>query len=230
MYLHEVDGESKVTVLVGIGSQILAFDTKIEEVSENGILTEPICRDGKLVGFRTQGLVIRIQVTNASDGKVYEFSNVEILNVKTRDQKSHHRMSAKLEGKIVNRRSAVRVWLGYDAVVQIGTNRTAHEVIIKDISVSGISFVFDHSIKAEVGETVHVTFKDVGAKTKFSLGAVIVRMEELDGGKTLAGCRLNQESNAISKYVNDKQREKLRASRTVTVTDKPLAKERMPDS
>lgn len=222
MYLHEVDGESKVTVLVGIGSQTLTFDTKVEEVSDSGVLTEPILREGKMVGFRTPGLIIRIQVINDSDGKVYEFSNVEILNVKTKDQKSHHRMSTKFEGKIVNRRSAVRVWLGYDAVVQIGTNRTAHEVILKDISVSGISFIFDHSIKAEIGDTVHIAFKDVEAKTKFSLGASIVRMEELEGGKTLAGCRLNQESNAISKYVNDKQREKLRSSRSVA--DKPPTK------
>ena len=215
MYLHEIDGDSKVTVLVGIGNQTLSFDTKVEEVSDNGILTEPIYSDEKLVGFRSEGLVIKIQVINSTDGKVFEFGNVDILNVKTRDQKIHHRMSTKLEGKRVNRRNAVRVWLGYEGTVQVGGARALHDVIVKDISVSGVSFIFDRSLKVEMGDTVHLSFRDAEENTKFSLGATVVRLEELDGNRTLVGCTLNQESNAVSRYVNEKQREKLRASRTV---------------
>lgn len=95
MLLEELDVGSKITILVGIGSQTLAFDSVVEEPSDNGILTTPVYRNDKLVGFRTKGLVIRIQVTNASDQKVYEFANVEILNVKTQDEQIHHKMICK---------------------------------------------------------------------------------------------------------------------------------------
>lgn len=219
MLLEELDVGSKMTILVGIGNQTLAFDTMLEETSENGmVLTSPVYRNDKLVGFRTKGLVIRLQVNNISDNKVYEFSNVEILNVKTKDQHIHHRMVCKNPGKQINRRTAVRVWIGLDGIAQIGMNRTAYNVLVKDISVSGISFIFHKDMQVEPGTMTHITFHDSTARTHFSLGAIIVRKEELEDGRVLYGCRLNQESSAIAKYVNDKQREKLKATRTVGKT------------
>ena len=205
MFLHELDIESKVTILVRIGSQTLAFDTKVEDLTEDGILTEPIYRNDKLVGFKTKGLIITLQICNASDQKVYEYTNVEILNVKTRDGKVHHKMTCKTAGRQINRRTAVRVWIGLEGVAQSGSNRTADNVIVKDMDVSP-------------GTMVHITFHDTEAKVKFSLGAIIVRVAEMEDGRVLYGCRLNQESPAISKYVTDKQREKLKASRTVGTT------------
>ena len=223
MYLHEVEIGSKITILVGIGSQTLSFDTVVEEPAENGILSEPVYRDDKLVGFRTKGLVIRLHVANASDQKVYEFINVEILNVKTADEKIHHKMICKTEGRQINRRTAVRVWLGLDGIAQIGLNHQAYEVMVKDISVSGISFIFHKDMDVEPGTISHITFHDTDARVKFSLSAIIVRKAVMEDGKVLYGCKLNQESPAIVKYVNDKQREKLKASRTVG-TKIPLKK------
>lgn len=223
MFLHELDVESKVTILVRIGSQTLAFDTKIEEVTEDGILTEPIYRNEKLVGFRTKGLIITLQICTASDQKVYEFTNVEILNVKTKDGKIHHKMICKNPGKQINRRTAVRVWLGIEGIAQLGINRTAYSVVVKDISVSGVSFISNNKMDISPGTMAHVTFHDPEAKVKFSLGSVVVRVAEMEDGRVLYGCRLNQESPAIAKYVADKQREKLKASRTVG-TNIPLEK------
>lgn len=215
MLLEELDVGSRVTILVGIGSQTLSFDSVLEEPSENGILTTPVYRNEKLVGFRTKGLIIRLQITNASDQKVYEFTNVEILNVKTQDEKIHHKMICKMPGKQINRRTAVRVWIGKDGIAQIGANRVAYDVMVKDISVSGISFVFHKDLDVEPGTMAHITFNDTETRTKFSLSAIVVRKAQLEENKILYGCRLNQESPAIAKYVNDKQREKLKGSRTV---------------
>lgn len=218
MLLEELDVGSKITILVGIGSQTLSFDSVVEEPSDNGILTTPVYRNDKLVGFRTKGLVIRIQVTNASDQKVYEFANVEILNVKTQDEQIHHKMICKNPGKQINRRTAVRVWLGLDGIAQVGTHKVAYEVTVKDISVSGISFIFHKDLNVEPGTIAHIVFNDSEARMKFNISAIIVRTAQLDDGKVLYGCRLNQESPAIAKYVNDKQREKLKGSRTVGTT------------
>ena len=92
MLLQEIDVGSKATILVRIGSQTLAFDTVVQEPAEEGVLTEPIYRNDKLIGFKTKGLIITVQICNLSDEKVYEFNNVEILNVKTKDGEIHHKM------------------------------------------------------------------------------------------------------------------------------------------
>lgn len=218
MLLQEIDVGSKATILVRIGSQTLTFDTSVQEPAEDGVLTEPIYRNDKLIGFKTKGLIITVQICNVSDEKVYEFNNVEILNVKTKDGEIHHKMVCKNPGKQINRRTAVRVWLGIEGVARVGVNRTAYNVIVKDISVSGISFILHKDMGIEPGEMAHITFNDVDARTKFSLSAIIVRTAEMEDGRVLYGCRLNQESPAISKYVTDKQREKLKASRTVGTT------------
>lgn len=218
MLLQEIAVGSKATILVRIGSQTLAFDTPVQEPAEDGVLTEPIYRNDKLIGFKTKGLIITVQICNLADEKVYEFNNVEILNVKTKDGEIHHKMICKYPGKQINRRTAVRVWLGIEGVARVGVNRTAYNVIVKDISVSGISFILHKDMGIESGEMAHITFNDVDARTKFSLSAIIVRTAEMEDGRVLYGCRLNQESPAISKYVTDKQREKLKASRTVGTT------------
>jgi hypothetical protein len=157
-------------------------------------------------------------VTNASDQKVYEFADVEILNVKTQDEQIHHKMICKTPGKQINRRSAVRVWLGFDGIAMIGAQKAPYEVTVKDISISGISFILHKDMGIEAGEMAHITFNDVDARTKFSLSAIIVRTTEMEDGRVLYGCRLNQESQAIAKYIADKQREKLKASRNVGTT------------
>lgn len=218
MFLQEIDVGSKVTILVRIGSQTLAFDTIVQEPSDDGILTEPVYRNDKLIGFKTKGLIITVQICNASDEKVYEFNNVEILNVRTKDGEIHHKMLCRNPGKQINRRAAVRVWLGIEGVARIGVNRTAYNVIVKDISLSGISFILHKDMGIDAGEMVHITFNDVDARTKFSLSAIIVRIAEMEDGRVMYGCRLNQESPAIAKYVTDKQREKLKASRNVGTT------------
>ncbi len=225
MLLEELGIGSRVTILVGIGGQTLSFDSEVEELSEGGVLTTPVYRNDKLVGFRAKGLVIRIQVYNVDDKKIYEFTDVTILNVKTPDEKIHHKMVSKTPGKQINRRTAVRVWLGLDGIVQVGMNKVMYEVLVKDISISGISFVFHKDLNVDPGTIVQVMFNDVEVRSKFVVNAIIVRKEELAEGKVLYGCRMNQESQAIAKYINDKQREKLKGSRTVGTTVPLEAKE-----
>lgn len=54
---------------------------------------------------------------------------------------------------------------------------------------------------------------DETTNTTFSLAAIIVRSMDMERSRIMYGCKLNQESNTIAKFVNDKQREKLKANR-----------------
>lgn len=215
MYLNEVENESTIQISVGIGMQVLEFNTKIMAIKDQSIYAEPIMRDDKIVGFSTKGLIINICVVNKSDMKAYQFNNVIIKNIKTREGKLFHEIFAKMPGRLVNRRNACRVWIGLDGIAQIGLNKKTYPVIIKDISVSGIAFICKEEVAASSGMVVHLSFTDDSTQTKFSIGAIIVRSEAMENYRIMYGCKLNQESSAISKYVNEKQREKLRATRTI---------------
>ena len=215
MRLNEIKAEAAVIISVAIGLQILEFNTVAKEVYDDRIFCEPITKDDKMVGFSTKGLVLSMIVADAEEGKAFKFSNVKIRNIKTQNGNLFHEVSCKTEGKLINRRGACRVWLGEDGVAIVGLGGKPFDVTIKDISISGIAFICSKDQQIPDGSIVHLTFFDEPTNSKFSLGALIVRSEEMEKNRMMYGCRLNQESPAIAKFVNEKQREKLKASRQV---------------
>ena len=79
MLLEELDAGSKITILVGIGSQTLSFDSVLEEPSDKGVLTTPVYRNDKLVGFKTKG-TYRICPTCILKADRLDFFNL-IINI-----------------------------------------------------------------------------------------------------------------------------------------------------
>ncbi len=214
MYIYELEKGTKIQITVGVGMQILEFETTIAAVGEQCVYAEPIIREEKMLGFSTKGLVLRVYAVSGEESRVHQFNDVVIRNVRTLENQVYHEITCKTQGKIVNRRKACRVWLGFDGVAQIGTNRQAYEVVVKDISVTGISFICPKEVELEPDMVVHITFEDEVTRVRFNIGAIVVRSEKTDRQRVIYGCRLNHESQAISKYVNEKQREKLRATRS----------------
>ena len=217
MRLNEIKQDASVTISVGIGLQVLEFNTVAKEVYDDRVFCEPITQNDKMVGFSTKGLVLSMIVADAEEGKAYKFANVKIRNIKTQKGELFHEVSCKTDGKLINRRGACRVWLGEDGVAVVGLGGKPFDVTIKDISISGIAFICSKDQDIPDGSIVHLTFFDEPTNSKFSLGALIVRSEEMEKNRMMYGCRLNQESPAIAKFVNEKQREKLRASRQLKV-------------
>lgn len=213
MLIGEVPVGSGVQVTVGIGLQTMEFSSKVAEVHEGCVYIEPILKDDKMLGFSTKGLVLTMIVTDVEGGRAWQFANIKMRNIKTREDKLFHEVSCKTEGKAINRRGACRVWIGESGVASAGLGTPAFDVTVKDISISGIAFICDKDQDIPVGNVVHINFRDEAANTRFDVSAIIVRSEELERSRVMYGCKLNQESAAISKYVNEKQREKLKAAR-----------------
>ena len=82
MFIHEIASGSSIQLFVAIGVQVLEFNTKAVEAIGNDLLAEPILKDDKMLGFSAKGLTIKIQIANTGDQKVYEWNNVQIVNVK----------------------------------------------------------------------------------------------------------------------------------------------------
>ena len=217
MLIQEIPVEASIQIVVGIGLQTMEFATTVKEVHEMCVYAEPLLQDGKMLGFGTKGLVLTLIVTDPEGGRAWQFTNVKIRNIKTQDGSLYHEISCKTEGKLINRRGACRVWLGEPGTAMVGLGGKPFDVTVKDISVSGIAFICSKDQDIPEGSIVHIQFHDADANTRFDMKAIIVRSEEMEKSRMLYGCKLNQESAAISRYVNDKQREKLKAARQTRV-------------
>lgn len=223
MLIGEVPVGAGVQIVVGIGLQTMEFSSKVAERYDSCIYVEPILKDEKMLGFGTKGLVLTMVVTDQEGGRAWQFTNIKVRNIKTKDDKLYHEISCKTEAKAINRRGACRVWIGESGVASAGLGSPAFDVTVKDISISGIAFICDKDQDIPVGNVVHINFRDEDANTRFDVSAIIVRSEEMERSRIMYGCKLNQESAAISKYVNEKQREKLKAARQAKL--QPLKKD-----
>lgn len=215
MRIDEIPSDVMVQISVGIGGQILEFSTKVAQVYDKCIYAEPILQNEKMIGFGAAGLVLSMIVPMPEDGKAYQFNEIKIRNIKTAEGALYHEITCKQEGTAINRRGACRVWLGETGTARIGLSRNTIDIIVKDISISGIAFVCDKDVDVPDGAIVNITFRDSVSRNRFELSAIVVRNEEMEKSRIIYGCKLNQESNVVAKFVNDKQREKLRASRQV---------------
>ena len=214
MRLSEIKQNTPAQIVVTIGPQTLEFNTSVVEVFEDCIYVEPITQDEKIVGFSTKGIMVDFIVTDAESERAYQFGNVKVRTIKSpKDNNIYHEIRCNTEGRAINRRGACRVWLGEEGYANCGLGNKSFPVTVKDISVSGIAFICSKDQEIPEGSIVHINFVDEPTGTTFSLAAIIVRSMEMERTRMMYGCKLNQESTSIAKFVNDKQREKLKAAR-----------------
>ena len=191
----------------------MEFTTTVAQVFNDCIYAEPIFKNEKMIGFSTKGLVLSMITTDAESGRAWQFVNIVIRNIRDADGNLFHEIKCKNEARPINRRGACRVWIGEPGLATTGLGKSPIDVTIKDISISGISFLCDRDNEIPDGSVVHIDFRDSVNNTRFSISAIVVRSEEIERARVVYGCKLNQESPAIAKYVNEKQREKLQAAR-----------------
>ena len=213
MYINEIAVRAGIQITVAIGMQTMEFTTTVAQVFNDCIYAEPIFKNEKMIGFSTKGLVLSMITTDAESGRAWQFVNIVIRYIRDADGNLFHEIKCKNEARPINRRGACRVWIGEPGLATTGLGKSPIDVTIKDISISGISFLCDRDNEIPDGSVVHIDFRDSVNNTRFSISAIVVRSEEIERARVVYGCKLNQESPAIAKYVNEKQREKLQAAR-----------------
>jgi hypothetical protein len=233
MLINEIAKGSNLELKVLIGNNALEFNTEVVELTDKQYLkaiekltsgylylaARAIMKDNKIISFPTSGPVYRLIAVNKEDGKVYEWTMIQIRQIKLNDGSLYHLFLSNKDVKEVNRRSRYRVWLGVDGIAQIGYNKMTFDVIVKDISSIGVSFILRNdllkgrTISADTNTMIALTFYEEKTGTNFRLTATIVRCDKIDENRILYGCKFATEHRGISKYVNEKQREKMRLGR-----------------
>lgn len=193
------------------------FSSNVISVEGLNVKIEPIMQDGKLVGFDNPGIILSMYVASKEDNRVYVFAGVKIHSYKVSDGSMFQEVTCRRdEGRVTNRRGAHRVWVGSTGSVKLGEDAREHTVTVKDISATGIAFVCDDATDVPMGTPITVSFTDSKQGRSFKLIASVVRTEpNTEYRRIIYGCKFKEESNVISRYVNDKQRQNLKETRTV---------------
>lgn len=210
MYVHEIKPGTDINIIAKMGDHKGEFTTQVLDATSNCLIAKVLYAKEMRINFNSKGLVCFVQGQNTEDNRYYEFSKVNITTVKAANGAYFYKITSMVPGKVINRRGAVRLFLGILADLYLGsTSVPPISVTLKDISISGLAFIADESVKLEVGKSVIISFSDGWENVKFTINCTIIRTFEMDKGRILYGCTLNSESNALGKYINEKQRKNM---------------------
>lgn len=215
MQIDDLTPGLSISFIIHLNNEELQFESRILEVysHRHTLLAEGVFADNKIIAFRGKGLVVDLIVTFPDD-KPQLFKNVTTTVVKRSDGTLCYTIHSIAGGKTYNRRQSYRCYVGIETAIQCGRNRAAHDAIIKDISYSGFSVVIKENLQLENNQTIHVVLNDYMEDTaetfNFHLYGLIARMQELENGLFLYGCRLNNPVQGLEQYIIKKERAVLR--------------------
>ncbi len=209
MTFTEARAGDNLIIQIAFGKQTMDLPSKIVGVKRDNLIVDIIYLDKKMLNLASNN--IRINLMLIREGKVpIVWKNVTCKIIKENEQ-SYYQITSYSEGYENNRREAFRLFIGNDGVAQVGINKKALEVIVRDVSENGFSFVTSTDVTMAVGEPVRLVFIDLDIT--FSLMGIVVRKVNVNEKEVLYGCKLSVKNNKLLKYINDKQRQEISTSK-----------------
>ena len=196
MQIDDLTAGLSLSFIIHLNNEELQFESRILEVysRRHTLLAEGVFTDDKIISFRGKGLLVDLLVT-LPDDKPQLFKNVTTNVVKRADGTLCYNVFSIAGSKTYNRRQSYRCYIGIETAIQCGLNRSAHDVIIKDISYNGFAVVSREDLELGVNQTVHAVLNDHLEETaenfNFHLYGLVARVQELENGLFLYGCRLS---------------------------------------
>lgn len=176
-------------------------------------LADVIEKNGKYVGFHTESSASSIIVSSVVDQKPYQWKDARIITAVFKKQVYHLIMSNQ-DVRECNRRGSFRQWVGSQGTLKIGLAPGSRDVLVKDLSTSGIGLIVDplpDRSTPKIGDVVLINFTDniggSGSSREFSfnLKATVCRTAEETRGRTILGCKFAGSNESVSAYINMKQ-------------------------
>lgn len=217
MKLEELTPDLNISLIATINGEQLTFETKILEVypKKKMVLAQPVMRNEKVVSFHVKNLMLSM-IVNFEGAQPVMFKNITAGLVKKQDGELVYSLTTPLEGKAINRRGSYRCFVGSNIQLQLGLNHKTCDAVLRDVSSTGFAIVCDGDVELKENQVVHLVFQDrieeLAKNFNFQLYGIIVRIEELERGRMLYGCRLNTQVPGLDNYISIKQRIQLRNS------------------
>lgn len=210
MLLQEMPVDNKIIIELSIKGQKFEFPSKVVSQENNSIFIEPIRINGKVLTFNaSESIAINIvMIRENKSPMVWKGVGVACVHEKSGN---FYKITASGEGFEINRRGAFRLFVGISGVAQLGINRKAVDVIVKDVSENGFSFVSSEDMENVINMPVRLVFNDFNKN--YSLMGIIVRKVIINETKVLYGCQLSVSNSQLEQYINHKQRQMLSMNR-----------------
>ncbi len=207
MFLMEIKPGSQLTIVIKHGKDVLEFNTVALRPEKDTLLVSPIMKDGKMINFvEISNIIYQMTFINSQDNRLYKWSRIRIKAVKDEKGQLYHMLVSDLEGQPHNRRQSFRVSIDIDGVARFGPNQKAYEILIKDISSSGIGFICKQNVDISNDLIIHITFEDKPLHISFKIDCQAIRKDyDKEEEEYIYGCKFKNESAAVNNYVQKKQ-------------------------
>ena len=205
---------------VRIESEVLSISTEdrlfiekaVKSLNKEVFCVLDLITEGKAV-INFLSVRVKCTLTALIDDKPYSWNDVKILKLKLPDAGSCHIVLCDDDVDTFNRRGEYRQWLGYDALCKFGDSKVPKDILLRDLSPSGVGFLCSTELPIEIGLRICIQFHDESKSSisdkynskLYTINAVIVRYVPTNNNKLLVGCKLDKEYEEITKLIFSKQ-------------------------
>lgn len=208
MKLGELEIGTEISIELKAGQNCRTFRQTVEQIVKGVVITSPLIYEGRMLDLSAGG--ISITVFAQAGGEVpLQFRGCTAKLVQGKE-KRFCAIACSNEGKRVNRRSNFRIFIGERGVAELsGKAGTKLEVTVKDLSLTGVSFVAD---KAKWEKDVSCVWVEFPGRygDRIRIQGSVVRVTEVENNLLVVGCRILKCANDLSAYITHKQRESLK--------------------
>ena len=161
MFIYEISPGTSIEITIRSDNKKLEFHSvAIAGIKspDKSLVIEPVYIEDKMVNFKAKDIQVSIIINDLNTQNLLGWNRVNISSIKRSDGKMCHVIKSDKEGKKVNRRLNFRVNVGIHGVMMMNFKNVEYDVIIRDISAIGYSFVCDSSLGIEPKTSVVISF------------------------------------------------------------------------
>ena len=190
----------------------LFVEKAVKSLHKNVFCILELITEGDLV-INFLSVRVKCILTALINDRPYSWNDVKIVKLKLPVAGSCHVVLCDDDVNTFNRRREYRQWLGYDALCKFGESQVPKDILLRDLSPSGVGFLCSVELPVEVGMKVNIQFHDESKSSLsdkytsklYTVSAVIVRYVPTNNNKLLVGCVLDREYEDITKMIFSKQ-------------------------
>lgn len=213
MRLCEIGENEKIQIQAKMDGVSLEYDAVVAGSKQEVLLVYPIVCEGRMMNFESAQVAIDV-IYAGEEGRPVIWERCTARNITYKGEK-YHVLYSKREGRRLNRRSTYRQYLGIKGMIQIDTTRATHEVIVKNVSETGVAFVSeDMSLHMDDIGSFHLSYQDRESRLNVQIGARVVREEDIDENKRVFGAVVSSTNIPLAEYIARKQKEEIARKRS----------------
>lgn len=207
MKLYEIAAGETIQIIARNENASVQYVAKVEFCEKKILFIEPIHYENKVVNFESDR--IRNSIVYVKEGNKPIAWDGCVIKTLTYQKKRYQAIFSDRESKRYNRREAYRQYIGANGLLSIDATRKQMDVIVKDVSATGVAFVGEPTLSIEDIGAFHLNFEDAENRLNVQIVGKAVRDEQVDESKKVFGCVVKKSNINLNSYVVNKQNQEI---------------------